>query len=190
MPDAVPLRSGGNTRTIASASAGLMNPIPAPADEECGQERLPVVAGLEAVHQEQAHAHERQAGGEQRAERNSGGQATRERRDDKEREHDRQQPQPGLERSQVQDALEVQRREEQERVERHRLGEGHRCGPRERPIAQQPNVEHRLARAQLDEREGHQQRAAAGQAADDQRRSTSPPRSRGSVPGRSGTGRS
>ena len=60
MPDAMPARRGSTTPTAAVASAGLTSADAAAGDHEAGQQRGPVVAGLQAAHQQQPGADERE----------------------------------------------------------------------------------------------------------------------------------
>ena len=61
MPEAMPLCSLGTTETATSATAGLMRPTPTPARMKPGSSAGPLLAGVEAAHQEQAEPGERQA---------------------------------------------------------------------------------------------------------------------------------
>ena len=56
MPEAMPARCGSTTPTAAVASARVDEPDAAAGDQEAGQQRGPVVARLEAAHQQQPDA--------------------------------------------------------------------------------------------------------------------------------------
>ena len=88
-------------------------------------------------------------------------------RDDEDEERPGQVDEPGLDRRHAEDRLQVERDVEEDREERGRDREDGDLRAREPAVAHQPQRQHRLARALLDDHEGDQQHRGAGERGDD-----------------------
>ena len=140
-------------------------PDPAAGEQEAREQRGPVVAGLEAAHQPQPDADERQPGAQEPADPEALGELARDRRDQEGQQRDRQEAQAGFERRVAEDVLDVEREVEEHREHRRRQHER-----RDRRAG-----EGGLARTARDRASGA--RCGARRA---RRRSRGPPRPRGS----------
>ena len=169
MPDAMPARCGSTTPTAAVASAGLVEADAAAGDEEARQQRRPVVARLEAAHQQQPDPDEREAAAEEPADADALGELAGDRRDEEREQRHGQEAQAGLERRVAEDVLDVERQVQEHREHRRRQHEGGDRGAVERRLAEQREVEHRVLAAALDDHEGDEQDQRGGEAGDDQR---------------------
>ena len=87
--------------------------------------------------------------------------------DDEDQERPGQIDEPGLDRRHTEDRLQVKGRVEEDGEERRGDGEHRHLGPGEPALAQQPQRQHRLPRARLDDHERDEEHGGASQRGDD-----------------------
>ena len=151
-------RGGGQRRVDrADAAAG---------DHEPGEQRGPVVAGLDPAHQQQSDADEGEAAGDEPAHAVALGELARERRDEEREQRHGEEAQAGLERRVAEHVLHVERQVQEHREHRRRQREGGDRGAVERGLAEQRQVEHRRA---LRARSATQNATSRTRGADEQR---------------------
>ena len=147
IPDAIPARAALTTPIATEAIPGLVSPIPAPGEEEPGQQRRPAVADLDPVHEQQPERHQHQAGAHQRPRGDEVEQPAGDRGDEEREQGHRQEAQPRLERRVAEHVLDVERevQEHREHPGREREGDDRDAGERRHP--EQRQVEHRVLAA-------------------------------------------
>ena len=142
-------------------------PDPGTDEQEAGEQRRPVGVHVQASPEQQPGAGQAEAGPDQRPERHAFRELRRQRREDERHGGDGEQPEPGLERRVAEHVLQVEDDIEQHREHRGRDREGRQRGSGERGHAEEPDVEHRARRPQLDGDERREQHGAGAEAADD-----------------------
>ena len=98
----------------------------------------------ESAHQQQADADQRKARAEQQPGGNAADQVACPIGDEEHHQRDRQEPQPGLKRREVEDRLQVQREVQEHREHRCRQRERCQRGAVERRLTEQRQLEHRV----------------------------------------------
>ena len=135
-------------------------------DDEAGNQVRPLRRRIDAAHEQQARSDQQEPGADEQPDGDVRREpACRDRREQGRAGH-HQQPQAGLQRREVQDVLEVDDEEQEHGEQRSVHPERRDQTADERRLAEQGEVEHRLAHHPLDEREGCQQDEGDGEAAD------------------------
>ena len=167
MPDAIPARRGSTTLTDVEASGALTSPIPMPPTMKPAssvvqvEPRVIPCMSSSATPITASPPPSRILTGIRVDSRPAIGATTNETQGERQEDH------AGLDRRVAEHVLEVERQEEELREHPRRDREGRDLRAGERRYAEEPDVEHRGPRAQLDRHEGDEEHRRGGEEADD-----------------------